>query len=239
MAPIAFTDLMTNHQAYDHLLNDFPGIKGHFQDYLRTGFYPFYRENPLSYHEKLLDIIDKTIYEDIANFYSFKTANLHQFRKILNFLASIPPGTITVHSLGKNLSIDDKTVMNYLTSLNETGLINVVYPKESGNVGLRRPEKIFLNNTNLQYAIEANLASDIHIGTIRELFFIQAITQAGHAVFHSKQWDYTVLDYTFEVGSKNKTAKQIQNIERAFLVKDDILVSRKREIPLILFGLLY
>jgi len=236
---IEFSALMENHLEYDEVLTSIPKIKGHFNEYLRQGFYPFYRENPLSYHEKLLEVIDKTIYEDIANFYNLKTANLHHFKKLLNFLASIPPGTVSVHSLGKNLSIDDKTVTNYLINLYETGLVNLIYPSEGGNQGLRRPEKIFLNNTNLQYAIDGNIGAKIEVGTVRELFFIQTITNAGKKVFHSKQGDYTVDDYTFEVGGKNKTAQQIRGLDKAFLVKDDILASRRREIPLILMGFLY
>lgn len=236
---ISFDNLMNDHQKYDNILLETKKIKGHFNDYLQQGFYPFYRENPLSYHEKLLEVIDKTIYEDIANFYNLKTANLHYFKKILNFLASVPPGTLSVHNLSKNLSIDDKTVTTYLISLYETGLVNLIYPAESGNPGLRRPEKIFLNNTNLQFAIEGNIATNIEIGTIRELFFIQAVSQAEQKVFHSKKGDYTVGEYTFEVGGKNKTTQQIQGINKAFLVKADILLSGPREIPLMLFGFLY
>ena len=236
---IKFDDLMANHQRYDKLLLDIPRIKGHFNDYLRQGFYPFYRENPLSYHEKILEVIDKTIYEDIANFYNLKTVNLHNFKKILNFLTSVPPGTMSVHNLSKNLSIDDKTATNYLTILYETGLINLIYPLEGGNLGLRRPEKIFLNNTNLQFAIEGVIGSKIDVGTIRELFFIQALSQSGHKIFNSKKGDYSVDGYTFEVGGKNKTTQQIKDVEKSFLVKDDILASRSREMPLMLMGLLY
>lgn len=58
---IPFSDLMANHQHYDSMLVNVPRIKGHFNDYLRQGFYPFYRDNPLSYHQKLLEVIDKTI----------------------------------------------------------------------------------------------------------------------------------------------------------------------------------
>jgi len=236
---IAFDDLMENHQDYDNVLTGIPRIKGHFNEYLRQGFYPFYRENPLSYHEKILEVIDKTIYEDIAKFYNLKTANLHHFKKLLNFLASVPPGSISVHNLSKNLSIDDKTAANYLINLYETGLVNLIYPFEGGNQGLRRPEKIFLNNTNLQYALEGNIGTKIDVGTVRELFFIQAMTNAGKKVFHSKKGDYSIGDYTFEIGGKNKTTKQIQGLEKAFLIKADILTSRRREIPLILMGFLY
>ena len=236
---IHFDELMENHQRYDQMLLDVSRIKGHFNDYLRQGFYPFYRENPLSYHEKILEVIDKTIYEDIANFYNLKTGNLHHFKKILSFLTSVPPGTISVHNLSKNLSIDDKTTTNYLTILNETGLINLIYPLGSGNQILRRPEKIFLNNTNLQFAIEGEISSKVEVGTIRELFFIQALSQSGHHIFSSDKGDYSVDGYTFEIGGKNKTMRQIKDIEKSFLIKDDIIVSSKREIPLMLMGFLY
>ena len=105
-----------------------------------------------------------------------------------------------MHNLSKNLSIDDKTVTNYLISLYETGLINLIYPAEGGNQGLRRPENIFLNNTNLQFAIEGVIGASIDVGTIRELFFIQALSQSGHKVFNSKQGDYTVSINIRDIG---------------------------------------
>lgn len=236
---ITFSDLMQDHRQYDEMLLTIPKLKGYFNDYLRQGFYPFYRENPLSYHEKILEMIDKTVFEDIANFYNLKTGNLHQFKKILIFLSGISPGTVSVHNLSKNLSLDDKTATQYLSYLAETGLLNLIYPHESGNSGLRRPEKIFLNNTNLYYALEGQLSSKIEVGSIRELFFVQSILNSGDVVFHSKQGDYKVGEYTFEIGGKNKTTRQIQGVEKSFLVKADILSSRQREIPLILFGFLY
>lgn len=236
---IDFINIIKNHQQFDELLTKIPRIIGHFNDYLIHGFYPFYQENPLSYFEKLLEVINKTIYEDIANFYQLNTGNLHFFKKLLSFLASIPPGEINVHNLSQNLSIDDKTTLNYLSKLQEVGLVNLIYPVETGNASLRRPEKIFLNNTNLQYAIEGNLPKKVDIGTIRELFFIQALRDANLIVHYSKQGDYVVNNTVFEIGGKNKTSKQIAHIEKSFLVKADMITSRKREIPLILMGFLY
>lgn len=236
---ISFESLINDHQKFDAIIANIPKVKGLFNDYLKLGYYPFQSEDPLNYHEKILAVIDKTIYEDIANYYNFKTANLHHFKKILNFIASIPPGKVSVHNIAKNLSIDDKTVTHYLFSLQATGLVNLIYAAESGNQGLRRPEKIFFNNTNLQYVIEGVINGKADIGAIRELFFIQAVTNAGKQVFHSKVGDYSVDDSIFEIGGKNKSFKQIKGQDKAFVVKDDILSSRKREIPLIFFGFLY
>lgn len=236
---IEWKELINNHHQYDALLNRIPGILGHFNEYLQQGVYPFYHDNPVSYYEKLLEVIDNTIYEDIANFYSLKTVNLHHFRKLLNFLASTPPGGLSVHALAKNLSVDDKTIIIYLNYLAENGLVNVVYSKSDQNPGLRRPEKIFLDNTNLHYAINGQIDANIDIGSIRELFFIQAVTHSNRGVFHSKQGDYLVDGVTFEIGGRNKTTKQIRDVDSSFVVKADVLTSRLREIPLLMFGFLY
>ena len=236
---ISFEQLTQDHQQFDKLFANIPRIKGHFKDYLHQGYYPFQQEDPLNYHEKILAVIDKTIYEDIANFYNLKTINLHHFKKILNFLASIQPGNISVHNIAKNLSIDDKTVTNYLINLQHTGLINLIFPAESGNLSLRRPEKTFLNNTNLQYAIEGIINSSVEIGSTRELFFIQSTINADKNIFNSKIGDYTIDEFTFEIGGKNKTKQQIKGKKNAFIVKDDIIISSKNEIPLIFFGFLY
>lgn len=236
---IHFNELLSHPADFNHVLSTILGIKGYFNSYLTHGVYPFCGENPQSYHEKLLEVIDKTIYEDIANFYQLNTGNLHLFKKLLYFLASISPGETNIHRLGQQVKIDDKTILNYLTKLEEVGLIHLIYPASLGNASLQRPEKIFLNNTNLQYAIEGLLPKEINIGAVRELFFIQSLRDAGLLVHYSKHGDYRVQDYTFEIGGKNKNIKQIAGIDNSFLVKADILIANKHEIPLMLMGFLY
>jgi len=215
------------------------GILSEYHEYLKQGFYPFAQEDPLSYYEKLLAVVEKTIYEDIANFYNLKTSNLRYLSKILNYLATVPPGKISTYNLGKNLGIDDKTASGYLLMLHETGLVDILYSSLAGNQGLRKPEKVFFNNTNLHNAIGGHAPTDIEIGTIRELAFVQATKNAGLDVYHSKQAEYQIQNYVFEVGGKNKTAKQIKALDESFLVKDDTLSVSKRTIPLFLLGFLY
>lgn len=218
---------------------NFPALLGHFHAYLKQGYYPFFKEDPLSYYEKLLTIIEKTIFEDISSFYNLKTENLRYFSKILLFLTSIPPGEVSTYNIGKNLGIDDKTAANYLLMLQDTGLVEIVYPAEPGNVGLRKPEKVFLSNTNLHYAISNSVENANTTGVIRELFFMQAIRNSGNPIFYCKKGDFQVNDYFFEVGGKNKNFSQIKGEEKAFLVKDDIISHTNRILPLYYFGFLY
>lgn len=235
---VPFSQLMNSSTVLREVIN-FPGLLGHFHQYLKEGYYPFAQDDLNSFYEKLMMVIEKTVYEDIANFYDLKTGNLKYFEKILTFLSDKPPGNISINNLAKNLGIDDKTVSNYLKILNETGLVSVIYAAEKGNARMRKPEKVFLNNTNLQYALSAELSGPIEIGTIRELSFIQAIRNASLPIFHSKVGDYEVKDIIFEIGGKNKTRAQLKNIDDAIIVKDDTLIAQKGMIPLWYFGFLY
>ena len=124
--------------------------------------------------------------------------------------------------------------------LNDTGLVRSIFLSEGGNQSLQKPEKIFLNNTTLLTAINRSLGQTVDQGTIREIFFIQSLENAGTLIFYSKEGDYRTDKFVFEVGGKNKTRKQIKHLgENAFLVKDDISLSKNNEIPLYYFGFLY
>ena len=236
---VNYKQLLSGKHRLEEVITRVEGIKGIFQKYLRQGYYPFSIDEPKDFDQKLHRVIEKTIQEDIANYYNLKTENLHLFKKILVFLASIPPGKVSAHNIAKNLSINDHTVSNYLQILQETGLIQMIYPFEGGNVRLRKPEKIFLNNTNIQYALENDFGKKVEIGTIRELMFIQMLLSTGENIFFSRTGDYRIDDIIFEIGGTNKTSKQVKSISNAILVKDQLVSMGRNVIPLIYFGFLY
>ena len=217
-----------------------PRMLTHFHDYLKNGYYPFVFEDAHSYYEKLTRVIDKAIFEDIANYYNLKTPNLHYFKKILTYLASIPPGEVNIHNLAQNLGIDDKTADHYLGILVSVGLAREIYPSGGGGHRIRKPSKIFLNNTTLMHTLQQYLQLPIPKGTERELFFIQSLQDAGIEIFYSNEGDFCTKEAIFEVGGKNKTRRQLKQVQSpAYLVKDDILTPLKGEIPLFMAGFGY
>jgi uncharacterized protein len=238
---ITIETLITERKQLSTKLATIPKLKGHFKQYLKNGYYPFIFESKKYYFEKISNIIEKTIYEDIASFYRLKTSNLQIFKQILYYLSTTPPGKINAHNLGKSLSIDNKTVLHYLTILQETGLVRLIFSDRSGSALIRKPVKVFLDNTSLLHGITKNLGKNVNIGTIRELFFISMMQNAGEMVFYSKDaGDYLCNDIVFEIGGINKNKKQLKNaIGEAFLVKDDLLHATSSSIPLWMFGFLY
>ena len=58
-------------------------------------------------------------------------------------------------------------------------------------------------------------------------------------IYAPKKGDFFINRYVFEIGGKNKTKKQIKEIEDSFIVKDNIEIGSNKVIPLWLFGFLY
>ena len=102
---------------------------------------------------------------------------------------------------------------------------------------LTKPDKIYLNNTTLLYALNSN--KDLSVGTVRETFFMNQLIK-DHDVLTPKIGDFLIdHQFTFEIGGRGKTKKQITGLENAFIVADNIEVGYENKIPLWLFGFLY
>ena len=101
---------------------------------------------------------------------------------------------------------------------------------------LNKPEKVYLNNPNLAFALASGFANR---GNIRETFLFNQL-KVGHEVLYSSSGDFRVDGkYTIEVGGKNKTNRQIAGLDNAYIAADNIEYNSGNRIPLWLFGFLY
>lgn len=103
LAPTTFDELINQPDQFIKKLPVIDRIRGHFLEYLENGYYPFLFEDSSNYHQKLLNVIDKTIYQDIAHFYNMKTSNLIYFKKITSYLATIPPSKLNRNNIAKHI----------------------------------------------------------------------------------------------------------------------------------------
>ena len=139
--------------------------------------------------------------------------------------------------LGNLIEVSDhRTLLKYLQILEEAQIILLVKSDAKGNKQLQKPEKIFIQNTNLMYALGMN---NTEIGTLRETFFYNQLSNTQR-IYYTEKADFLVnQQFIFEVGGKNKNKKQIAQIDQAFVVADDIEIGFGNKIPLWLFGMLY
>ena len=76
------------------------------------------------------------------------------------------------------------------------------------------------------------------IGNLRETFFYNQM-RVMNEIISSKESDFVIKEYTFEIGGKKKGKKQIENVPHGFIVKDDIEYGHGIIIPLWQFGFNY
>ena len=94
---------------------------------------------------------------------------------------------------------------------------------------------MYLDNTNIIYALAPQNAN---IGNVRETFFNNQARVVADVVA-SRQTDFCIGGASFEIGGRKKGNAQIEGLQNAYVVKDDIEYGHDNVLPLWWFGLLY
>ena len=208
----------------------------HFNNYLNYGYYPFGIVDSSSIHQRINQLIRTIVEVDMAELKDFDIRNAKKLLQLVYVIAQQVPFKPNISSLAIKTSIHRNSLNNYLYYLEQAKILSLLFPAGNSTAVLQKPEKIFLNNTTLLAALAEQKPN---IGTVRETFFLSQL-QPLHKVQLPKQGDFYVNDtYTFEVGGKGKGQKQLEAIENAWVVKDDIEYPMLKTIPLWMFGLLY
>ena len=204
-----------------------------FKEYLANGYYPFFSDP--GYALRLRSIINMTVENDIPMYASMNIATTKKIRQLLYIISQSVPFKPNFTKLGQLIDIHRNQVNDLMFYLERAGIIAQLRNKTSGIRLLGKVEKTYLDNTNLVYALAENKPE---AGNVREMFFLSQM-RVHNQVFVSDKSDFEIGDYTFEVGGKSKGQKQIEGIDNAFIVKDDIEFGYKNIIPLWHFGLNY
>ena len=218
-----------------------------FPNYLRHGHYPFFLTEPEGFNRRLSLIIQLVLESDIPMVMKSGFADFRQLSRLLYAVASSVPFKPNITKLSARLGISREVLLRYLRLLESADLIANLQNESKGVGSLTKPDKIYLNNTNLLYALAPN---QVEIGTVRETFFLNQLdylTYEAHIIPPEirlpKAGDFTLLDkdnrYVFEVGGPNKSSKQIGTSPNHFVITDTERTGNKHRIPLWLFGLLY
>jgi hypothetical protein len=197
-----------------------------FADYLKRGYYPFAREE--DYDLKLQQVINQTMETDIPFYAKMNVSTGRKLKRLLVIISKSVPFKPNMTTIATTLASSRNNIADYLLYIEEAGMIAQLRDATGGIRGLGKVEKIYLDNTSLIYAL-ANSAPDK--GNLRETFFFNQL-RVKYDVISSSVSDFLIDDMTFEVGGRNKGKKQIQDIEKGYVVKDDIETGFRNTIPL-------
>ena len=208
----------------------------YFKEYLECGYYPFYFDTSKeSLYMKLNETINATIEFDLSHIFNIEPKFTIKLKQLITLICKSKPYELNISKLAQKIEINRNTLYQYIYYLERGDIFNAIDAKSRGDNIFSKPQKLYLNNTNLNSAY----CDDAEIGTIREGFFVNQL-RADNSVNYSKIGDFLLNDkYIVEVGGKNKSFQQIENIPNSFVIADDIEIGYGNKIPLYLFGFLY
>ncbi|WP_288370457.1 AAA family ATPase [uncultured Algoriphagus sp.] len=228
--PIYSINQIINHQV------DIPKISHplpFFKEYLKYGYYPFAKDE--DFELKLQQVVNQTLEVDIPTYSQMNISTGRKLKQLLAIVAESVPFKPNMSKIAEMLNISRNNIADYLLYMEEAGMTLQLRSQTGGIRALGKIEKVYLDNTNLVFALAKE---NQNTGNLRETFFLNQ-TRLNHQVTSSAASDFKIGDLEFELGGKNKGEKQLKNVEKGYLVKDDIEIGFLNTIPLWHFGLMY
>jgi len=233
--PVTLDEILTNHQYLAENISGKLKILPEFRNYLSYGYYPYYKEGIEDYSSRVHSVIDLTLYNDLPAVENVEYITIQKIKKLLMIIASLSPYSPNITRLSNDIETNRSTTLKYLNYLQKAALLRLLLPAQKTMGILSKPEKIFLDNSNLLYSLVENA----NIGNVRETYFANQIA-VNHFITSIEQGDFRVDDkYIFEIGGKSKNYEQIKNLKNSFIAADDLEIGFGNKIPLWLFGFLY
>lgn len=235
-SPLNLKEIIENHgKIATEIVGNIQPIK-YFSTYLKTGYYPFFRDNPNTYDQRLEEIVNFILEIELPTLRQVDPSYIIKLKQLLMVISSSVPFKPNVTKLAERIGINRNTLITYFHYLEESGLTQQLFKDAKGITRLQKPDKIYLDNTNLLYTIAPQ---NVQIGHVRETFFANQLAYK-HLVEYTDLGDFKIdQTLTFEIGGKHKTKEQVKDLQNAFIAADDIEIGFQEKIPLWLFGFLY
>lgn len=209
----------------------------YFHEYLRTGYYPFYLTNPIDYYPLIEQTINYVVDVELPQQRNINPANCRKIKALLNVLATQVPFSVDISKLATAIGLQRTTLLEYLSHMNDAKIINLLYSDIASVKKMQKPDKIYMENPNLLYALGTPTTQ---IGTVRECFVVNQLSHNHTIEYGKKQGDFKVDGkWTFEVGGEKKTFKQIADVPDSYILADDIETPQGNKLPLWIIGLTY
>lgn len=233
---IELEDILENHESIAvDICQRIKPLK-YFSDYVESGYYPFFLEGNDTYGMRLEETVLMLLEVELPLLRHIDISYVIKLKQLLRIISESAPFIPNITRLSNRININRQTLLGYLHNLGEAKLINTIYRKSRGLSALQKPDKIFLENTNLMYLFIGPLVDK---GNLRETFLCNQLKYL-HELHYAEKGDFLVEGkYTIEVGGKNKTNRQIKEMKMAYIAADDLEYGYGNKIPLWLFGFLY
>ncbi|MBP7780976.1 MAG: AAA family ATPase [Paludibacteraceae bacterium] len=209
----------------------------YFNEYLQYGYYPYYLRDRMDYYTVIEQVINLVVESELTQLCGVDVANVRKVKSLIGILATSVPFEVDVSKIATAIEIHRNTVISYLADMARADILNLLYSDLLSVKRMQKPDKIYLENANLLYALATR---PVNIGTARETFVVNQL-KFQHTVEYGKtQGDFKVDGkYIFEVGGADKTYKQIADLPHSYVLADGMEAPYGHKLPLWIVGLLY
>lgn len=203
----------------------------YFNDYLRFGFYPFFTDSH-NFSENVIKVVNLTLEIDIPYLQQMDLKFFPKLKKLIFELSEDMPNTPNVSKLSNSIDTSRATVMNYLKYLRNARLINMIYDGALDDA--KKPDRIYLQNTNLLYAISM---AEPSIEALNETYFMNQVKKNHWVSSNGKKGEFLIdNNLTFKIGNNKRITNNLNNTYIATHMEE---VGEGNRIPLWLFGFMY
>ena len=208
-----------------------------FKEYLQYGYYPFYLKNQIDYYTSIEQVVNFIVETELPQLCGIDVGNVRKIKALLGILATSVPFEVDISKLSTTIGIHRNTVIEYLNSLEKAKLLHLLYADLLSVKKMQKPDKIFLDNPNLLYALASH---PVKIGTARETFVVNQLSCDNEVEYGKKTGDFRVNGrYILEVGGEGKTYDQIADVPDSYILADGIETPYRCKLPIWIVGFLY
>ena len=208
-----------------------------FKQYLEKGYYPFLLEGEGEYYTKIEQVVNYIIETELPQICKVDVANVRKLQALVALICSEVPFELNANKVAAALEIGRDTVVEYLKYLGDAKMLNLLYSDKKKIGKLSKPDKVYLENPNLIYALAPN---KVETGTLRETFAVGSLMESHSVEYGKTQGDFLVdSKYTFEIGGRSKDFSQIAGVKDSYIFADDWDIPDGAKLPLWMLGFLY
>ena len=209
----------------------------HFKEYLEKGYYPFLLEGEGEYFTRIEQVVNYIIETELPQICKVDVANIRKLQALVKLIAEEVPFELNANKIAGSMEIGRDTVVEYLKYLGDAKILNLLYSDRKKTGKLSKPDKVYLENPNLLYAIAPD---KVEIGTARESFAINSLSESHLVEYGKAHGDFKIdSKYTFEIGGRSKDFSQIAGIPDSYIFADDWDMPDGAKLPLWMLGFLY
>ena len=208
----------------------------YFDNYLRMGYYPFFILGEKNYLSRMNETINMILDIELPILRNMETSSIPKIRKLLAVISKASPCVPNVASLASHIGVARQTLLSYLKHLEEGNLIVLLYKGARGTGSLVKPDRLYLENSNLMHDLMDHEASP---SDSLETFVLNQLKK-DHDIKLTASGDFLVDDqHTFKMCSGNRKQKRAKDEGNSYIIADDIEIGSGSLIPVWLLGFLY